>query len=200
MLIIGVNGSPNPDGNTCFLLKHLLAKAEALGATTRLLHAGELVATTRNQFCVVCSMPCNGSCYRGTAVEEAFGWFKKADGVVLGSPVYFGTVSAQLKALFDLSRSVRAQQTLYNRVGAGVTVGTSRFGGQETTMKALHDIMLVQGMLLIGDGYADDDCGHHGVCAVRPANADSFAMQRAEITAKRLVEVCEATAGLRAEP
>jgi len=72
-----------------------------------------------------------------------------------------------------------------------VTVGGARFGGQETTMKALHDIMLVHGMTIVGDGYVGDDCGHHGVCAQQPADKDEFAIKRAKILGRRLVDVCK---------
>jgi len=41
-------------------------------------------------------------------------------------------------------------------------------------MKALHDIMLVHGMTIVGDGYVGDDCGHHGVCAQQPADKTSL--------------------------
>lgn len=47
-----------------------------------------------------------------------------------------------------------------------------------------------------GDGHAGADCGHHGVCAQRPACEDLSARQRADILARRLVEVCQATASL----
>lgn len=190
MLLIGLNGSPNKNGNTKFLLTKVLEKAESLGAETKILEVAELLNTAKHSFCVACSNPCSGVCYKGTKLEEAFELIKSADGIVLGSPVYFGSVSGQLKAFFDKTRKLRAEKALYNKVAAGVTVGTSRFGGQETTMKALHDIMLVQGMIIVADGYGEDDCGHHGVCAQRPAAEDEFAIKRADILGKRLVEVC----------
>ena len=58
-------------------------------------------------------------------------------------------------------------------------------------MKALHDIMLVHGMTIVGDGYTEYDCGHHGVSAQKPAEKDEFAIKRAGILAKRLVEACK---------
>ena len=58
-------------------------------------------------------------------------------------------------------------------------------------------VMLVNGMIIVGDGYIDDDCGHHGVCAMRPARDDENAVKRAVISAKRMVEVCRATEGIR---
>ena len=197
MLIIGLNGSPNRNGNTKFLINAVLEKAKSLGAQTSILEVPELVNSAKHGFCTACSTPCSGVCYNGTKLEEAFEAIRRADGIVLGSPVYFGSVSAQLKAFFDKTRKLRGEKGLYNKVAAGVTVGTSKYGGQETTMKALHDIMLVQGMIIVGDGYIDDDCGHHGVCAHRPAKDDDYAIKRAEIVAKRLVEVCEQTVSLR---
>ena len=64
-------------------------------------------------------------------------------------------------------------------------------------MRALHDIMLVHGMILVGDGFGEADCGHHGVCAQRPASADNDAIKRTDLLAARMVEVCGATAALR---
>ncbi len=196
MLIIGLNGSPNKSGNTKYLLTHLLDKAESMGASTKIMNVHEIIAST-NGFCTACSSPCKGICYKDTKLEEAFEIMKKADGIIFGSPVYFGTVSAQMKAMFDMSRKLRSEKSLYNKIAAGITVGASKFGGQETTIKTLHDIMLVQGMIIVGDGYYGDDCGHHGVCAVKPAENDEFAVKRIEILAKRVVEVCGATRQLR---
>ena len=153
--------------------------------------------TVKKCFCTACSNPCKGLCYEGTEVAKAFELMKRADGLVFGSPCYFGTVSAQMKAFFDKSRGLRGQKALYNKVGGAVTVGASRYGGQETTARALHDIMLVHGMVIVGDGFVDDDCGHHGAFAKGPADQDENAIARAKILGKRLVEVCECTKSVR---
>lgn len=197
MFIVGLNGSPNTEGNTSFLVNKVLNECEKLGAETVLFDIGKIMGKQKNGFCTVCSNPCSGKCYQDTKLEKVFETMRKADGIVVGSPVYFGSVSAQLKAMFDKTRKVRVDKWLYNKVGVGVAVGASKFGGQETTIKAMHDMMLVNGMMIIGDGYIEDDCGHHGICAVKPAKDDEFAAKRAKITAKRLVEVCKATESIR---
>ncbi len=197
MLIVGLNGSPHKEGNTKFLLNAVLNKAQSQGAETMIIEVFDVLKTAKNNFCHVCSNPCSGKCYQGTELEKTFELLKKADGVVFGSPVYFGTVSAQLKAFFDMSRKLRGEKGLYNTVAAGVTVGNSKFGGQETTLRALHDIMLVHGMIIVGDGYYENDCGHYGVCSQKPSDQDSSALQRAEIVGKRLIEVCTAMKDLR---
>ncbi|NMB33213.1 MAG: flavodoxin family protein [Clostridium sp.] len=191
MLIVGLNGSPNKDGNTKFLLNTVLEEAQSAGAKTQILEIADLLDSAKHSFCVVCSSPCTGVCYQGTELEKAYEILKKADAVVMGSPVYFGSVSAQLKAFFDKTRKLRGEKAFYNKVACGVTVGASKYGGQETTMNALHDIMLVHGMVIVGDGYIENDCGHHGVCAQAPADCDEPAIKRAKILGKRLVELCK---------
>lgn len=197
MFIVGINGSPNKEGNTKFLLRKVMEKAQSLGANTAIIDVSEVLASAKHSFCNACSNPCSGVCFGGTKLEEAYDLMKKADGLIIGSPVYFGTVSGQLKAFFDKARKLRGEKALYNKIAAGIAVGASRFGGQENTLTAINDIVLVQGMIIVGAGYIDDDCGHHGVCGQKPAEDDEFAIKRAEILAKRMVEVCRATQAIR---
>ena len=197
MLIIGLNGSPNKKGNTAFLLEEALDEIRSLGVAAELVHCSEALKGQKHPFCLHCSAPCSTKCYKDTALEEIFEQFSQCAGLILGSPVYFGTVSGQMKAFWDKTRAIRRKKALLNVVGGALTVGGSRFGGQETTLRALQDIMLVHGMLIIGDGYIDDDCGHQGVAAHRPAESDENARQRARIMARRMVQVCKATQTIR---
>lgn len=192
MLIVGLNGSPNKNGNTKFLLNTVFDKLKDMGAETSILEVPELLKSAKHSFCTVCSNPCSGICYKGTALEEAYELMRRADGLIFGSPSYFGTVTGQMKAFFDKTRKLRGEKAFCNKVAAGITVGASKYGGQETTMKALYDIMLVHGMMIIGDSYIEDDCGHHGVCAHKPAESDEFAKKRAIILAKRIYDACKA--------
>ena len=197
MRIVALNGSPDPDGNTGHLLQATLNAMSQPGIEKHLLHVSSILQDSGDPFCTVCANPCPGTCYAGTPLEDAYTLLAGADALILGSPVYFGTVSAPLKAFFDKSRKLRSEKALLNKVGAAVAVGAARFGGQETTLRALHDIMLVHGMILIGDGNASSDCGHHGVAAQRPAQDDAFALNRAQSLAARLYAVTQATQPLR---
>ena len=155
------------------------------GADTHMINANEVLNTAKNAFCVVCTSPCNGACYKDTALEAAYEELSKADAIVIGSPVYYGTVSAQLKAFFDKSSVYRRKKAFFSTPCGIVTCAHSRFGGQETTIKTIHDMCLVQGMTIVGDGF--DDCGHHGVCAVAPSIDDKSAIDRAKALAQRLI-------------
>lgn len=200
MLVVTLNGSPHTDGNTDKLLNALEVELENNQVETRRLNLFPLLNSLGKPFCDVCTAKCSGTCYSGTPVADAMDLLKKANGLVVGSPVYFGTVSAPLKAFFDRTRKLRNERGLYNAVGAAVTVAACRFGGQETTIKAIHDMMLVHGMLIVGDGHSESDCGHHGICAQQPAENDAFALDRIRLLARRMAEVTQAISSLRATP
>lgn len=197
MLVVGINGSPNKDGNTADLIRLALKETEKRGAETKEIYLQEALDAVDNPYCTVCSPRCQGQCYQNTPLEALYDTISKADALLLGSPVYFGTVSAQLKGFWDKTRKLRGEKALLNTVGGAITVGNARFGGQETTSRALYDLMLVQGMIIVGDGYEEDDAGHHGAFAQRPALEDEFAKKRTIILAKRIVQVAEATKSIR---
>ncbi|MGI6113298.1 MAG: flavodoxin family protein [Mahellales bacterium] len=197
MYILGLNGSPHEDGQSFYILNMMLQYMKEQGVHVEMVNVPQVLDTARHPFCKVCSNPCNGACYKGTQLEQVFDKMAAADGIIAASPVYFGSVSGQLKAFWDKTRKLRTEKALINTVGAVVTNGGAKYGGQETTIKAIHDMMLVQGMILVGDGYREADAGHQGVCGQRPAKEDEFAKKRAQIMAKRILEVCQATQGIR---
>jgi multimeric flavodoxin WrbA len=187
MYLLAINGSPLKKGNTAWLLERVLEAAEREGVPTRLLHVMDALKGQRWPYCTACSSPCKEVCHQESApLREAVDLLEGCAGLLLGSPVYFGTVSGQLKSFWDKTRAARGRRSLVGKPGAAVSVGAARFGGQETTLRALHDMMIIHGMYIVGDGTAEEDAGHHGVCAQRPAEEDAFALQRAVILGKRL--------------
>jgi len=197
LLILGLNGSPRRDGNTARLLTQAMQVAADMGAATRLIHVADALEGQTDPFCRVCAPKCTGKCSRGTKLGEVYDLFRQVDGLIMGSPVYFGTVSGQLKGMWDKTRFLRSDKALLNVVGGAVTVGASRFGGQETTLRAIHDMMLIHGMTVVGDGWWEEDCGHHGCCAQKPVENDDNALSRVAILTKRVVQVAESTKNLR---
>lgn len=197
MLILGLNGSPHKNGNTAQLLRIALAEAERQGARTEFLQVSEAMAGLKQVYCVHCSSPCKGTCYEGTLVGEMLEVLRQADGMFLGSPVYFGTVSGQLKSFWDKTRRLRKDLALLNVVGGCVVCGGSRFGGQESTTRVLQEMMLVQGMTVVGDGYMGDDAGHSGACAKAPVDSDPEVAKRVQILARRVYQVAYATREIR---
>lgn len=198
MLIVAINGSPHAQGNTALMLRAALEEVTAAGAEGYFIQVSELLPKAKVPYCIVCTNPCEGKCYHNTPLEEAYEILRRCDGIIMGSPVYFCTVSAQLKAFWDKTRSLRKDKALLNVVGGALSVGAGRFGGQETTLRAMQDMMFCQGMTVVGDGFDGHDVGHLGACAQRFGEDNPDGLKRTRILARRVLEVAQATASLRA--
>ena len=196
-LIIGINGSPN--------------KEEYLGINGRGLSGmcqdGSRCPTDSVQRGVegiksplLCSLSITmqSRCAEGKPLEKALQSLGRADGIIIGSPVYFGTFPASLKPS-GIKPALSVPQAIAECGGGAIAVGGSPYGGQETAVQAIHHMMLVHGMLVVGDGYIDDDCGHLGAMAQRPSLEDGHALERVGILAKRVVQVARATRGIRVD-
>jgi len=88
--------------------------------------------------------------------------FVSSKGVIAGSPVYFGTMAAQLKKIFDEFISVRKK--MEGKVGATFTTSGDPTGGKETTMMSIIQALLIYGMVIVGDPMSAT--GHYGVGCV----------------------------------
>ena len=88
--------------------------------------------------------------------------FVAADGLIVGSPVYFGTMAAQLKRVLDEFIGVRKK--MENKVGAAFTTSGDASGGKETTMMSIIQALLIYGMIIVGDPMAAT--GHYGTACV----------------------------------
>ncbi len=111
-------------------------------------------------FCLVCSNPCEGRCSMGNALGEAFDVLRRADGILIGSPVYFEDGFSISLRPFGIELGY-CREALLNVVGGAITVAASRFGGQEATrLRPCFDMMIIQGMIIVGNGFREADAGH----------------------------------------
>jgi len=88
--------------------------------------------------------------------------FLLSDGIIAGSPVYFGTMAAELKEVFDKFVGLRRQMA--DKIGAAFATAADPSGGKETTIISIMQAMLIYGMLVVGDPL--DATGHYGVSCV----------------------------------
>ncbi len=94
--------------------------------------------------------------------------FINSDGIIAGSPVYFGGMAAQLKKIFDDYVGVRRK--MEGKVGAAFATSGDPSGGKETTMMSIFHALLIYGMIIVGDPMAAT--GHYGVaCVGEPDNS-----------------------------
>ena len=88
-----------------------------------------------------------------------------ADGIIAGSPSYYGVMAAEMKAIFDRIFNDRPKMT--DKVGAAFATSGHPTGGCETTMVSILESMLVAGMIVVSD--PPKAGGHFGVgCAGKP--------------------------------
>lgn len=85
--------------------------------------------------------------------------FLNCQGIIAGSPVYFGTMAAELKDVFDRCISTRKQ--MEDKVGAAFATSHHPTGGKETTIMSIIQALLIYGMIVVGDPMHAS--GHYGV-------------------------------------
>lgn len=84
----------------------------------------------------------------------------KADGIVIGSPTYYGTMSGKIKELLDLS--VKLHGKLEDKVGAAFTTSGGTASGAETTILSILEALLIHGMIVQGNPRRQ----HYGLAVV----------------------------------
>ena len=82
------------------------------------------------------------------------------DGIIMGSPVYYGTMAAELKRLID--ESVVHHGKLAGKVGGAFASSANVGGGNETTVLDLLKALLIHGMIIPGS----DEGDHYGPVAI----------------------------------
>jgi multimeric flavodoxin WrbA len=103
MKVMAFNGSPRKKWNTATLLEKALEGAASQGAETELIHLYDLDF----KGCISCfaCKTIGGKSYGRCAVEDdltpVFSMIEEADAIILGSPIYFGTVSGEMKSFME---------------------------------------------------------------------------------------------------
>lgn len=93
-----------------------------------------------------------------------------ANGIIIGTPTYYGQMAAEIKQLFDNSSDVRGR--LENKVGAAFASSGSPEGGNQTALLSVLHAMLIHGMIVVGDPMKAG--GHYGAISVGMPNEKSL--------------------------
>lgn len=148
--ILGIVGSPRVEGNTEILVGEALKAAAEDGAETELLRLAEKDVKPCDA-CLTCRE--TKKCRIDDDFKPIFKKMVQADGIILGSPVYFGSASPQIKALIDRAgyMSIAKGRVFENKVGGPIVV--ARRAGQDFTLAQLNFFFLHQGMIVPGSTY-----------------------------------------------
>ena len=153
MRVVAFNCSPRKKGNTASLITVVLEELEKEGIATELFQ----MKGKKINGCIACRK-CFQNKNQRCAVEkdvlnECIEKMLDADGVILGSHVYFADVTPQIKALMDRSGMVAiANERMFRRkVGAAVVV--ARRGGAIHTFDSLNHFFFINQMIVPGSNY-----------------------------------------------
>ncbi|HUV78514.1 MAG TPA: NAD(P)H-dependent oxidoreductase [Desulfobacterales bacterium] len=111
--------------------------------------------------------------------------FVASGGVIAGSPVYFGIMAAQLKRIFDEFVGVRKK--MEGKIGAAFATSADPSGGKETTMMSIIKVMLIYGMVIVGDPMSAT--GHFGTSCV--GSPDSGTLENGMKLGQRVAELAK---------
>jgi multimeric flavodoxin WrbA len=166
--ILGISSSPRVGSNTTILVNEALKGAMTLeGTETKFIPLGR----KRILPCVDCNR-CNVEgtyCVQKDDMQEIYEALIWADGMILGTPVYYQTLNAQMKIMMERCRPIcrKLGDLLRFKVGGAIAVGGGRNHGQEYAISVIQDFFNIVGMATVGGVRGDV-----GVAGVAHAEGD----------------------------
>lgn len=147
MKVLLINGSPHAKGNTAIALNEMVKIFEQSGVETKIVHVGNKVI----RGCISCHK-CyeKGKCVFDDIVNETAPLFEEADGLVVGTPVYYASANGTLISFLDrLFFSAHFDKTM--KVGASVAI--ARRAGQVATFDELNKYFTINNMPIASSQY-----------------------------------------------
>ena len=153
MKVLLINGSPKKDGNTAIGLNEMVKVFEKEGIETEILHVGNKDV----RGCIACGK-CREleHCVFNDIVVEAAEKLAQADGLVVGSPVYYASANGTVVSFLD---RLFYSNTADLRMKVGAVMAVARRGGITTTFDQLNKYFTISGMPVASGQYWN---GLHG--------------------------------------
>ena len=204
MFILGLQGSPRKKGNTSKLLSAFLDEAERLGACSEFLDVPRMDIHPC-QGCGDCEK--NGFCIIEDEMQQVFPLLRKADIIVMATPVFFYGATAQIKCLIDRSQALWARRYVHRLedpgrkwrrgflLSVGATKGKDLFDGISLTAKYFFDAVgaSFEGSLTYKKIEAPDDIEKH-LTALNDAREKASALVKPFLDRKKILFLCRENA------
>ena len=153
MKVLGINSSAREDGNTALLMGIVFEELNREGIETEMIQlAGKVIEPCKA--CWACGG--KGTCvHKNDLFQEIYEKMARADGILLGSPVYTANISANMQAFLERASVVgdmnQSENPLRHKVGAAVTA--ARRGGALNALDAMNHFFMLQDMFMVGSSY-----------------------------------------------
>lgn len=151
--VVAFNASPRKNGNTSLMIKEVFKVLNQNGIETELVQIGNKPVHGCSA-CGECRKIQDGKCHiKNDLLNLSIGKMVEADGIILGSPVYFADVTTEMKALIDVAGYVTRGNgnLLARKVGAGLVV--QRRAGDMHALATMNNFFLINQMIVPGSSY-----------------------------------------------
>jgi len=181
MKVVAIGGSPRLHGNTNYLIDQVLGELASKGIETEKIVLNEYKVGPCQAHENCASFP---ECQQKDDGQWVLEKFSQADGIILASPVYFGTISAQMKAFMDRSFFLFRHGIGLKARCAGLIAIAGRRGAEETVeeLKKLVRRAEAEVLTLSGNSGAPD---------VDPRTQTEL-IEKAKKMAKQMIEILTA--------
>ncbi len=148
MKVLLINGSPKAKGNTSIALAEMIKVFESEGVETELIQIGNKIV----RGCVACQNCFKlNRCVFDDIVNEVAPKFLAADGLVVGTPVYYGSPNGTIISFLDRLFFSTATFDKTGKVGAGIVI--SRRGGSSSSFDVLNKYFAISNMPIATSQY-----------------------------------------------
>ena len=145
--VLLLNGSPKANGCTATALQEVITSLQAENIETELVHVG----SREIRGCISCNF-CekNNRCVFNDLVNEIAPKFEQADGLVIGSPVYYGSPNGTILAFLD---RLFYSTSFSKHIKVGAAVVSCRRGGNTASFDVLNKYFTISGMPVVSSTY-----------------------------------------------
>lgn len=194
MKVVAINGSPNVNGNTAYALDVVCGALREKGIETERVEIGKK-ALHGCVGCGVCSAKTNRRCvFDDDMLNSTMDTLIAADGLIIGSPVYYAGINGALKSFLDRAFFVASANghLFRHKVGAGVVA--VRRGGEAAAWEQINKYFTISEMFVPSSTY------WNMVFGLKPGEAarDTEGTQTMRTLGKNMAWLLEAVAAKRA--
>jgi multimeric flavodoxin WrbA len=151
--VVAFNGSPRKNGNTSILIDTVFSVLNKENIETEVVQVGNKVVHGCTG-CGKCREIKNKRCQiKNDLLNECIEKMIEADGIILGSPVYFADITSEMKALIDVAGYVTRGNghLLARKVGAGIVA--VRRAGEIHALNSMNNFFLINQLIIPGSSY-----------------------------------------------
>lgn len=153
MKVLGINCSPRKGGNTEILIREVFKALEKENIKTELFQIGGK-RVTGCVACMKCKKKKDGFCHqKNDVINDCIKKMMKADAIIIGSPVYNADISADAKALLEVSSyALRAAGSPLRRKPGAAVIAVRRAGAVHS-FDSINHFFLINEMIIPGSSY-----------------------------------------------